>query len=173
MEPLDSNREPSHVAKRDHQFQNPVSGENLPGEIIKQWSFRQTFRRAMCVQEAEILKRDAVLGELFFQMKRKLCRVGRNGGWSEWLRQQEIPRSTADRLALDYAEFYGLNDEFPDHEGEPREVKICQAAYRTADRLENMLKSPQSRMLFVRCLADFFELSVEFEGDGVLDRKST
>jgi hypothetical protein len=25
-------------------------------------------------------------------------------------------------------------------------------------------------MLFVRCLADFFELSVEFEGDGVLLR---
>ena len=68
----------------------------------------------------------------------------------------------------DHSEFNKLSDEVPHRATEqPHEDRICQTAYRTADKLENMLKSPQSRMLFVRCLADFFELSVEFEGDGV------
>jgi hypothetical protein len=31
-----------------------------------------------------------------------------------------------------------------------------------------MLRTPESKMMFVRCLADFFELKVDFEGDSIL-----
>jgi hypothetical protein len=72
---------------------------------------------------------------------------------------------------LDHSEFYKLSDEVPHRATEqPHEDRICQTAYRTADKLENMLKSPQSRMLFVRCIADFFELSVDLDVDCVLLR---
>jgi hypothetical protein len=84
------------------------------------------------------------------------------------LKEHSIIRNTADRLALEHSEFYKMSDELPHRAAlESPENRICQTAYRTADRLENMLKSPQSRILFVRCIADFFELTVDFEGDGV------
>jgi hypothetical protein len=72
-------------------------------------------------------------------------------------------------LVLEYAEFFGLKEELPHREqGEPLEGNICQAAYRTSDRLENMLRSPKSRMTFVRCLADLLGFDVEYgEGESV------
>jgi hypothetical protein len=122
----------------------------------------------MCFQQAEVLKRDAVLGELLYQMKHKLCRLGRGGGWSTWLKQQKIPRSTADRLVLEHAEFYGLTGELLHRDiAEPLDGNVCQAAHRTADRLDNMLKSSRSRMNFVKVLADLFGLKVDWEGEGV------
>jgi hypothetical protein len=123
---------------------------------------REQYRRTINVQKAEMLKVDAVLGELLYRMKRKLCRLGRNGGWNTWLKQQKISRSTADRLALDYAETHGLSDEFPHRQGEPNEGNICIAAQRTV----NMLRSPVSRMTYVKVLADLFGLKVEWEGEG-------
>ena len=80
------------------QFQTPVSDEYLAGETVFLWSTREHFRRQMNIQRAEVLKADSILGELLFRMKRKLSRMGRNGGWSEWLRQNKISRASADRL---------------------------------------------------------------------------
>jgi hypothetical protein len=147
----------------------PGQDEYLGGEIIHQWSVRQSFRREMSGLQAEVLKRDAVLGDLLYRKKRDLCKLGRSGRWSAWLKQSKIPRSTADRLVLEHAEFFGLKDELPHREqGEPLEGHICQAAFRTHDRLENMLRSPKSRMAFVRCLADLLGFDVEYgEGESV------
>ena len=144
-------------------FWAPGQDEFLSGEVIHQWSVRQSFRREMCGLQAEILKRDAVLGELLYRKKRDLCKLGRNGRWSAWLNQNKIPRSTADRLVLEHAEFFGLKDEFAHRESsEPMDGNISQAAYRTCDRLENMLRSPQSRMKFVRCVGDLMGFDVEY-----------
>jgi hypothetical protein len=166
MEQLNSNPESSPVPENDHQFLHPVSSEYLAGETVFHWANREQYRRTINVQKAEMLKVDAVLGELLYRMKCKLCRLGRNGTWSTWLRQQKIARSTADRLALDYAESHGLSDEFTHRQGEPLEGNICTAAQRTVDRLENMLRSPVSRMTFVKVLADLFQLKVDWEGEG-------
>jgi hypothetical protein len=147
-------------------FWTPGQDEYLAGEVVHQWSCRQSYRRQICGLEAEFKKHDAVLGDLLYRMKRKLSKMGRNGGWSQWLKQRRIPRATADRLVLEHAEFFGLADELPHRErNEPLEANVSQAAYRTSDRLENMLTSPKSRMTFLRCLADLFGLSVEY-GDG-------
>ena len=54
---------------------------------------------------------DAVLAELLFRRKQMLCRLGRNGQWSLWLRQQKISRSTADRLVSTVRCLHGLADE--------------------------------------------------------------
>ncbi len=141
----------------------PGQDEYLSGEIVHQWSVRQSFRREMSGQQAEVLKRESVLGELLYRKKRELCRLGRNGRWCAWLRQRKIPRSTADRLVLQHAEFFNLTDEFPRRErSEPLEASISQAAYRTSDRLENMLRSPQARIKFVRCLGDLLGFDVEY-----------
>jgi hypothetical protein len=166
MTQFQSNPESSPVPESGHQFQYPVTEDYLAGEAVSQWVNREQYRRTINVQKAEMLKVDAVLGELLYRMKCKLCRLGRNGTWSTWLRQQKIARSTADRLALDYAESHGLSDEFTHRQGEPLEGNICTAAQRTVDRLENMLRSPVSRMTFVKVLADLFQLKVDWEGEG-------
>jgi hypothetical protein len=166
MAQLNSKPESSPVPENDHQFQHPVGDEFLAGEAVLYWANREQYRRFMNTQRAEMLKVEAVLGELLYRMKRKLCRLGRDGTWSTWLKQQEISRSTADRLVLDYAETHGLSDELPHRQGEPLEGNICVAAHRTSDRLDNLLKSPRSRMTFVKVLADLFGLKVEWEDDG-------
>lgn len=142
----------------------PGQDEYLAGEIVQQWSVRQSFRRQMSGIHAEIMKREAVLGDLLFRKKQELCRAGRNGRWCAWLRERKIPRSTADRLVLQHAEFFEVTDELNHRESaEPLDGNISQAAYRTSDRLENMLRSPKSRMKFVRCLGDLMGLNVQYD----------
>lgn len=150
-------------------YWSPGNDQFLSGEIVFQWSNRESIRSTMCSQQAEMLKIDGVLSGLLYEQKKKLSRLGRNGRWSLWLRQQNIPRSTADRLVLDYVEYFDLKDELPHRaDGEPLEGRVCQAAYRTNERLENMLSTARSRMSFVKVLADLFGLGVEYgEADSV------
>src|ERR1022692_2552823 len=85
---------------------------------------------------------------LLFRRKQMLSRLGRNGQWSSWLRQQRISRSTADRLVLQYAESHGLTDDLRHREiAEPLEGNVCSAAQRTYKRLKNMLSTPRSRLM--------------------------
>jgi hypothetical protein len=149
-------------------FPTTVTDEYISGEIVFLWSAREHSKHLMSVNEAEMLQSDATLGELFFRQKRKLCRLGRNGGWLQWLKENGISRSTADRLALEYAEFYGLVDKLVHRTiADPIEGRICQAAHRTASRLNKFLSSPVSRMNYVRVLADLLDLRVDWEGETV------
>jgi hypothetical protein len=162
MEELNANSELLYSSVKGNPFRIPVSDEHLADAISAQWSRRECFRQVVNMQKADILRIDAVLGELFYRLKRKISQPGRNGAWNAFLKEHNIIRNTADRLALEYSEFYGLSDT-----REPLENRICQSACRTSDRLENMLRSPMARMTFLRCLADFFELTVDVDGDSV------
>jgi hypothetical protein len=145
----------------------PVTDEYVAGEIVNRWFHREQSRRLKDLHESEMLEFDAVLAELLFRRKQMLCRLGRNGQWSLWLRQQKISRSTADRLVSQYAVSHGLADELHHRDiAEPLQGNVCLAAHRTHKRLKNMLSTPQSRMTFLRCIANLFELGVELSGDG-------
>ena len=145
----------------------PVEDKFVPGEIVNRWFHREQSRRLKDLHEREMLEFDATLAELMFRRKQTLSRLGRNGQWSLWLRQQNISRSTADRLAAQYAESHGLAGELKHRDiAEPLEGNICLAAIRVFKRLKNMLSSPRSRMIFIRCLADRFGLGVEVGEDG-------
>ncbi|WP_162601762.1 hypothetical protein [Occallatibacter savannae] len=147
-------------------FWAPGQDEYLAGEIIQQWSIRQGYRREMATLQAEIMKREAVLGDLLHRKKQQLCKLGRNGRWSAWLEQSKIPRSTADRLVIDHAEFFGLKEELNHRsESDPHDGTISQAARRTTDRLGHTLRSPRSRLTFLKCLGDLLGLEVENGGD--------
>jgi hypothetical protein len=147
----------------------PVEDEYVAGEIVNRWFHREQSRRLMNMHEGEMLEFDATLGELLYRRKQTLCRIGRNGQWSLWLRQQGIRRSTADRLVAQYAESYGLTGELRHREIiEPLQGNVCLAAQRTWRRLRNMLKTPKSQLTFIKVLADLFGLVVEFgEADSV------
>jgi hypothetical protein len=69
---------------------------------------------------------------------------------------------------LEHAEYYGLTDELAHRATtDPIEGRVCQAAHRTADRLNKFLSSPDSRMTFVQVLADLLNLRVDWEGETV------
>jgi hypothetical protein len=143
----------------------PVDDEFVAGEIVNRWFHREQARHLKDMHESEMLEFDAVLAELLFRRKQMLSRLGRNGQWSLWLRQQRIQRSTADRLVAQYAESHGQTDMLRHREiAEPLEGNVCIAAHRTCKRLKTMLKTPRSRMTFIMALADLFQLSIDWEG---------
>lgn len=143
----------------------PVEDEYVAGEIVNRWFHREQSRRLKDMHEMEMLKFDAELAELLFRRKQMLSRLGRNGQWSLWLRQQKISRSTADRLVTQYAESHGQTDMLRHREiAEPLEGNVCLAASRVFKRLKNMLTTPRSRMTFIRALADLFQLTVDCDG---------
>jgi hypothetical protein len=145
-------------------FPTSVTDEFLCGQIVFLWQAREHSKYLMNINKDDMLKSDEVLGELFFRQKQKLCRLGRRGGWHEWLRQNRISRSVADRLALEFAEYHGIADELEHRTtADPIEGHICQRAHRTAERLTKFLPSPRSRMTFVQVLADLFDLQVDWE----------
>jgi hypothetical protein len=147
-------------------YYSPENPEFLSGEIIHLWFQRKSVRREMTSQETELSRIDGVLSGLMYEQKKRLSRLGRNGGWSKWLAQHKIPRATADRLCMEHVEFFGLQHELATRERpEPLEGNISLAACRTSDRLEQMLKSPRSRMMFLSGLADRFGIAVDF-GEG-------
>jgi hypothetical protein len=66
---------------------------------------------------------------------------------------------------LGFVESRGLTDELSHREFiEPLQGNVCIAAHRTCNRLETMLKTPRSRMIFIQVLADLFDLAVDWEG---------
>jgi hypothetical protein len=145
----------------------PVEDKYVAGEIVNRWYHREQSRRLKDLHEREMLEFDATLAELLYRRKQMLCRLGRNGQWSLWLRQQKISRSTADRLVAQYASSYGLADELHHRDiDEPLEGNVCLAASRVYKRLKNMLSTPRSRMMFIRGLAHKFQLEVEMDADG-------
>jgi hypothetical protein len=143
-------------------YWSPESEEYLAGEAVFQWACREHIRRAIVEQQKDLDKIDSVVAGLLYDMKQKLSKLGRSGGWSAWLKQNKISRSTADRLVLEHAEYFNISDELPRRQpAEPLEGNVCQAAFRTKKQLANTLRSPKSRMTFIKVLADIFGFDVE------------
>lgn len=148
-------------------FYSPGNDDYLSGEIIFQWFNRKSLQREMSGQQTELSRIDGILSGLLFQQKKRLSRLGRRGAWCGWLRQHKIPRATADRLAMEHVEFFGLQHEVPHRErDEPLDGNVCVAACRTSEKVEQKLKTPRSRLLFLRCLADRLGLAVDLDLDG-------
>ena len=148
-------------------YWSPGNDGYLSGEILAQWHHRKSFQREMAGLQAEVSRIDGVLSGLLYDQKKRLSRLGRNGAWCGWLRQNKIPRATADRLAMEHVEFFGLHHELPKRERpEPLEANVSLAACRVSDRHEQMLKSPRSRLMFLTCLADRLGVAVEFDVNG-------
>ena len=148
-------------------FYSPGNDDYLSGEIIFQWFNRKSLQREMSGQQGELSRIDSILSGLLFEQKKRLSRLGRKGAWSGWLSQHNISRSTADRLVLEHVEFFGLQHELPHRErNEPLVGNVCVAACRTSEKFEQTLKTPWSRMVFMRCLADRLGFGVELALDG-------
>ena len=149
-------------------YPTTITDEFLCGEIVYLWSAREHSKYLMSIHNSEMLDTDAALGELFFRQKQRLCHAGRSGGWHQWLKQNRISRSVADRLALEFAENFGLAAELEHRTTtDPVKGRLCQRARRIADRLTKSLPSPRSRLTFLQVLADLLSLQADWEEEAV------
>ena len=70
-------------------------------------------------------------------------------------------------MVAQYSESHGLSDELRHRQiVQPLEGNVSLAASRVYKRLKNMLSTPWSRMVFLRCLADRLGLGVDLELNG-------
>jgi hypothetical protein len=72
----------------------------LVGQISQLWSSQRKKTSSLRHSRRELDKLRSDLSEKLFDYKKVLVRTGRGGKWTEFLRQQNIPRATADRYVL-------------------------------------------------------------------------
>ena len=75
----------------------------LTDQIETLWRIRQCHANAIKTDLKGMRSVDKTLGHLLFQMKSLLVKPGRNGGWSSWLADKKVARSSADRLVNRFA----------------------------------------------------------------------
>jgi hypothetical protein len=81
---------------------NPLTPDpeevTLIAEIHEAWTAHVSTQRTIHNTSDELSRIRRSLAEKLFSLKTALCRPGRSGAWSSFLREQAIPRATADRL---------------------------------------------------------------------------
>jgi hypothetical protein len=80
------------------QFDDTAIETRLTQEISALWGTHLRLSADRKATAKELRQIRASLAERLSAMKSLLSRPGRGGQWRGWLRQQSIPRSTADRL---------------------------------------------------------------------------
>src|SRR5579872_2080932 len=76
----------------------------LANQISSLWKETTRLSADRRASARELRQIRSALAERLYEMKSLLSRPGRNGEWRGWLREQAIPRSTADRLVSRHAE---------------------------------------------------------------------
>jgi hypothetical protein len=89
----------------DVEFESNSVQENLSDEeektlaeqIQEHWNEHQKKKVSVAKSRAQLKLLRSCLASELFRYKKHLVRVGRNGGWAPFLRERDIPLSTADR----------------------------------------------------------------------------
>jgi hypothetical protein len=130
----------------------------LTHEISELWSshMRLSVDRRATAKELRLVR--ARLAERLHEMKSLLSCPGRAGQWRSWLRQQHIPRSTADRLAARYAETLGRENNVLTGAIRPKEDSIEEMVTSLLPRLRRKLPDTQAVFLFIAAVGEAFGL---------------
>ncbi|HUO18116.1 MAG TPA: hypothetical protein VMX38_24290 [Verrucomicrobiae bacterium] len=136
------------------QADNPSQDEGaLATEIIQLWQVHRDFQTSIKHQTREFRSLRTELGKHLAEMKQVLARPGRNGRWSMFLKEHQIPRATADRLVQKYIGSIQprtncLNEQL----AEPTEEEIQKVFFKAIRKLRPVLRTPQSVYRFVDLL---------------------
>ncbi|MGA2632189.1 MAG: hypothetical protein ABSG54_18505 [Terriglobia bacterium] len=76
--------------------------EAIAHDIACMWETHRSMQGSVKDSQKELRELGKTLGEALFFMKLLLARPGRNGKWSEFLREKKIPRTSGDRLVSAY-----------------------------------------------------------------------
>jgi hypothetical protein len=134
----------------------------LTNEITELWSSQKrkslSLRRSR--QELETLRTS--LSNRLHDLKHLLARPGREGKWTEFLRQQDIPRTTADRYVDKWKR--SISPELEKRTSgaieEPTAEEIAQMVKKLRPKLVRQLTTPGSINLFMAELGAALEIGV-------------
>ena len=136
------------------QADNPLQDEGaLTTEIVQLWHVHGDYKKSIRQETEQFRALRNELGKLLHQMKELLARPGRGGQWSAWLKERDIPRSTADRLVQRYEQSLNPNDNrLVGSISEPTEEEIQKVFFKVIRKLRPVLRTPQSVYRFVDLL---------------------
>jgi len=158
------------VISRDYSIDELQDEKFLTETITELWATRQHYSIEVKGERQCIRGLDRKLGQTMFQMKLKLAKPGRGGGWLSWLTERGISRATADRLVVRFARARGLYDQLP-HEAipdEPTEAEIGRLFANIWPRLERKLTTSSSRFQFLRCVIHRSGLTYDWQDSGIM-----
>lgn len=141
----------------------------LTEEISTLWTqhVRLSSNRKATAKELRQIR--TTLAERLFAMKAILSRPGRGGQWRGWLKQQNIPRSTADRLVARHAETLEpqkncLSESISD----PDKAVVAKLFDAVWPRLRKVLATDGSLIEFIGCLVTASGLAHEQREEGLV-----
>jgi len=142
----------------------------LTEEISSLWSDHVRLSADRKATSKELRQIRASLAERLAAMKSLLSRPGRLGQWRGWLRQQGIPRSTADRLASRHAEtLVGDNGNVPTGAiSEPGEANAEKLAETVWQRFRKVLATDECVIRFIGCIAEISGVGHEQRAEGLV-----
>jgi hypothetical protein len=142
----------------------------LTEEISTLWSDHVRLSADRKATSKELRQIRASLAERLSGMKSLLSRPGRVGQWRGWLRQQGIPRSTADRLVSRHAEtLVGDNGNVPTGAiSEPGEANAEKLAKNVWLRFGKLLTTHESILRFIGCIVTASGVAHEQREEGLV-----
>lgn len=138
-------------------------------DIEGMWETHCSMTSSVNDSQNELRALGKTLGEALFYMKVVLARPGRNGKWSEFLREKKIPRTSGDRMAAAYER--SLNPEPNCTDGAIQAPtdddvrKLCSAVW---SRVGKKLSTYDSVFCFIRDFALASGARHEVCQDGIL-----
>ena len=152
------------------QSDDTVIETQLTQEISDLWSSHVRLSTSRKTTSKELRQIRASLAERLHAMKSLLSRPGRLGQWRGWLRQQGIPRSTADRLVSRHAEtLVGENGNVPTGAiSEPGEANAEKLAKNVWLRFGKLLTTHESILRFIGCIVTASGVAHEQREEGLV-----
>jgi hypothetical protein len=142
----------------------------LTEEISSLWSDHVRLSANHKTTAKDLRQIRASLAERLAAMKSLLSRPGRLGQWRGWLRQQGIPRSTADRLVSRHAEtLVGENGNVPTGAiSGPGEADAEKLAKNVWLRFGKLLTTHESILRFIGCIVTASGVAHEQREEGLV-----
>jgi hypothetical protein len=144
--------EPTSVVVTPDDIQKETA---LAGEISELWSSHQGQQSSLRRSRGELQQLRTKLAERLYEYKNLLARTGRGGRWTEYLRQTNISRTTADR----YIEKWKASSSPRPAKrpsgaiDEPTNEEIAEMVKNLRPKLQRLLPTPNSVALFLTALA--------------------
>ena len=132
--------------------------DELGDEIASLWLAHVNATTLSKATREEIRTIRTKLAAQLHQMKKSLASPGRDGQWSGFLRERQIPRATADRLVQRHLR--SLNPDIncvSESISEPTEQDVVRCFNSILPRLQRALRTPTSVYAFIAMLTDHFE----------------
>jgi hypothetical protein len=133
------------------------------------WSLHQQIQNSENSNPDELRIVGRTLGEALFAVKLLLAKQGCSDQWSEFLEEQEITKTVADRLVAFFEESVTLEiSRFMRTTQAPTEAAIHKLFRTVWNRLQSKLTTQGSIYLFLRLLISTSGLTCEYHKHGIL-----